>query len=147
MTFQEFVCTGRKRAIHPVTWRAFLRSVKANTLNFEFLADQFVQIDAASDHIAPRQSRRAVMNLQRAAKFIENFQRKESDLAFVIVFKIEIAIAAKPAPGHTFELGHFDHGIRIRLPPVMPDKIVSRRNVKMTDFHCTHDNIWAVRFT
>ena len=75
MTFQEFVCTGRKRAIHPVTWRAFLRSVKANTLNFEFLADQFVQIDAASDHIAPRQSRRAVMNLQRAAKFIENFQR------------------------------------------------------------------------
>jgi hypothetical protein len=24
---------------------------------------------------------------------------------------------------------------------VMPDKIVSRRNVKMADFHCRHDTI------
>ena len=119
------MCPGCERAVHPVTGRAFLRSVKADALNIEFLADPFVQINAASDHVAPRQGRRVALNLQRAAELIENFQGKESDLAFVIIFKIEITIAAKPAPRHALDFRHFDHGMCVWFAPVVPDKIVT----------------------
>src|SRR5207247_4274701 len=39
------------------------------------------------------------------------------------------------AASHTFDHRHFDHRVHVRLATVMPDKIVSWRNVKMADFH------------
>src|SRR5882762_1236654 len=60
-SFQEIFRARRERAIHPVTRRALLRSAKTNALNLEFLVDELVQINAACDHIAPRQSRRAIV--------------------------------------------------------------------------------------
>ena len=85
--------------------------------------------------------------MYRAAKFIENFRRKESDLTFVVVLEIEVTITAYPAPRQAFDLRKFDHGMRIRLATVVADKIVSTRDVKVADFHCCHDNIEAARFT
>ena len=133
--FQEIFRTRRECAIHPVTRRALLRSIKANALNLKFLADEFVQIKAARDHVAPRRSRRSIMWVQRSAELFENIERKKSDLSLVIVFKVEITIASNPAAGDTFDHGHFDHGMHVRLPTVMANEIVSWRNVQVTDFH------------
>jgi len=75
------------------------------------------------------------MYVQRSAKLIENVEREKRDLTFVIVFKIQVAIAANPTARDAFDHGHFDHGMRVRLPTVMADEIVPRRNVQVTDFH------------
>src|SRR5947208_7908172 len=134
-SFQEIFRARRERAIHPVTRRGFLRSIKTNALNFKFLADEFVQIKAARDHIAPRRSRRNIMCVQRNAELFENVERKKRDLALVVVLEVEVTISANPAACDTFDHGHFDHGMRVWLPTVMANEIVSRRNVQVTDFH------------
>ena len=66
---------------------------------------------------------------------IENIEREKRNLAFVIVFKIEVTITANSTGRDAFDHGHFDHGMRVRLPTVMADEIVPRRNVQVTDFH------------
>ena len=104
-------------------------------MNLEFLVNELVQINAARDHVAPRRSRRAIVQLECNAKLIENIERKKCDLAFVVGFKIEVTISANPTAGDTFDHGHFDHGMRVRLPTVVANEIVSRRNVQVTDFH------------
>src|SRR5256886_2935963 len=134
-SFQEIFRARRERAIHPVTRRALLRSVKTNALNLKFLADEFVQIKAARDHVAPRRSRRSIMCVQRNAELFENVERKKSNLALVAAFKIEVTISANPAARDTVHHGHFDHGVGVRLPTVMTNEIVSWRNVQVTDFH------------
>ena len=100
--------------------------MKTNALNFKVLANQFVQIGPTGDHVAPRESRRTGVNFQRSAKFIENFQRKKSDLTLVIIFEIEIPIASNSTPGYAFDFRHLNHRVRIRFAAVMADKIVPR---------------------
>jgi FdhD protein len=56
-------------------------------------------------------------------------------LALVVVLEVEITIAANPTARHTFDHGHFDHGMRVRFATVMANEIVPRRNVQVTDFH------------
>jgi len=85
--------------------------------------------------------------LHGAAKFIENFQRKESDLTFVIVLEIEVSIAANTTPRHAFYFRRFNHRMRARFAPVMTNKIVSRGNEQVTNFHRTHATIEAVTLT
>ena len=87
------------------------------------------------------------MNLQRAAKVIENFQRKESDLTFVIVLEIKVSITANTTPCHAFYFGCFNHRVRVRFAAVMPNKIVSGGNEQMTNFHRNHATIEAAQFT
>jgi FdhD protein len=135
VSFQKNLGARCECAIHPVTRRGLLRSIKVNALNLKFLADVLVQIDGACNHVAASRSRRAIMYVQRSAKFIENVEREKCDLAFVIVFKIEVAIVANPTARDAFDHGHFDHGMRVRFPTVMADEIVPRRNVQVTDFH------------
>ena len=87
------------------------------------------------------------MNLHRAAKFIENFRRKESDLTFVIVLEIKITITANTTPRHAFYFGDFNHRMRVWFAPMMANKIVSRGNEQVTNFHRTHATIEAPQFT
>lgn len=124
-----------------MTWSAFLNPVETNALHIKFFPDQLVQIDPARDHVSPWQRRRTTLNLERAAKFIEDFRGQECNLALVIVLEIKVAIAPNPAPGHALDRLNFDRRELIRLASVMIDKIVPRRNVKMTDFHRRHDTI------
>lgn len=85
--------------------------------------------------------------MHRAAKFIENFQRKESDLTFVIVLEIEVSITANTTPSHAFYFGCFNHRMRVRFAPVMANKIVSPGNEQVTNFHRSHATIEASQFT
>lgn len=119
------MCARRNRSIHPVTWPAFFRPVKTNALDFEILIDQIVEIGAARNNISSRQRRRRIVHVERVAKFIEHVERKERDLAFVIVFKIEVAIAANAATSHTLDRRDFDRRILVGLAPVMSDEVMS----------------------
>ncbi len=133
--FQKIFSTWRERPIHPITRRGLLRSIQTNTLDLEFRADQLVQINAACDHIAPRRGWRAIVYVHCGAQLIENIERKKCDLAFVVVFKIEVTISANPAARDTFDHRHFDHQMRVWLATVMTNEIVPGRNVQVTDFH------------
>src|SRR5207244_6570864 len=49
--------------------------------------------------------------------------------------EIEVTIATNPPSSHAFDHRHLNHRVCVRLATVMPDKIVPRRNVQVTDFH------------
>ena len=87
------------------------------------------------------------MNLHRVAKFIENFERKKSDLTFVIVLEIEVSITANTTPRHAFYFGCFNHRMRVRFAAMMANKIVSRGNEQVANFHRIHATIEAAQFT
>jgi len=138
---QKSFRTRRDGAVHPVTRTAFLRAMKTDALNFKILSDQLVKIDIARDHVPSNQRWRAILNLKVTTEFVENVERKKCNLPFVIVLEIEVTIAANSGPGHTFDHRNLNCRIRVRFTIVMADKIMAWRNVKMTDFHCGHDNI------
>jgi FdhD protein len=115
--------------------------MKTDTLNLKILVDQFVQIDMARHYVAADQRRRGILDLERAAEFIKNFERKKCGLPFVIFLVIEKAIAANPVTGHALDRWNFNCRKFVRCTPVMPEKIVAAGNVKVTDFHHCHDTI------
>jgi FdhD protein len=129
------MCTRSECAVHPVAWPTLFHSEKTNALQLKLLSNQLVQINAACDHIASGCSWRAIVQVECNAKLIENIERKKCDLAFVVVLKIEVTIATDPTARDTFEHGHFDYRVRVRLPTVVANEIVARRNVQVTDFH------------
>jgi FdhD protein len=115
--------------------------VKTNALDFKILADERVQIASARVDIAPHRIGGDSLHLQFAAKLVKNIEREKSDLPFVIVFMIKIAITPQATAGYAFDRRNLDHGKLARLLPVVSDKIVAAGNVKVTDFHQCHDNI------
>ena len=115
--------------------------MKRDSLDFEILINQIVEIDAARDDISSGERGRAVLHFKRTAELVENLAREKCDLPFVIVFEIEVAIATNSATGHAFDHRNFNRRMVVRFASMMPDKIVSPRNVKMTDFHRRHDTI------
>ena len=87
------------------------------------------------------------MDLHRAAKFIENFQREKSDLTFIVVLEVEVSITANTTASYAFYFGRFSHRMRIRWATVMANKVVSRGNEQMTNFHRSHATIEASQIT
>lgn len=78
-----------------------------------------------------------MVDLELAAKSIENLRSKKCNLAFVGFLVIVEAIAANAVAGRAFDHGDFNYRMRIRLAAVMAKKIVAGRNVKATNFHWT----------
>jgi len=76
---------------------------------------------------------------KRNAKLIEDLARKKGDLPFVVILKIEVAIPADAVPGHAFDRRHFNCGIRVWFASVVSYKIVTWRDVQVTDFHRRND--------
>ena len=99
--------------------------MESNSLNFKLLPDELVEIDIARDDVSPDRCGGTILNLERTAKLIENFQREKCDLPFVNVLKIEVAIALNAAPGYAFDQRNFDHRILIRCAAMVSDKIVA----------------------
>src|SRR5438105_10282158 len=132
---EKFFRTPRDRAIHPITWPAFLRAIKANALHFKILSNQAIKIDIPRENISPNRARRNPAQFQCVAELIENFEREKSHLSFVIRLEVEVAIVPQPATGDALDHRQFDHRKVVRLLPEMSDKIVTGRNVKVTDFH------------
>jgi FdhD protein len=144
--FQKFFRARPDGAIHPITGPAFLGTVKKDALDFKILADQLIQIDISRNDVAPDCCGRASLDLERVAQLIKNLQGKEGDLALVIVPEIKVTIAANATTSHAFDQWNLDRGKFIRFAAVVPNKIVSARNIKMTDFHRRNDNIAANPF-
>jgi len=109
--------------------------MESDALHFKILANKLVEIDIAGEDVSPNGIRRTIAHSKRGAEFIEHFEGKKGDLAFIILFEIEVAITPNSAPGDTFNFRNFDRWIRVGWAFMMPDKVVSMRNVEVTDFH------------
>src|SRR5947208_1098597 len=109
--------------------------MKAHALHFKILTNQAIKIDIARENISPHRARRNSAHFQCIAELIENFEREKSHLSFVIRLEVEVAIVPQPTAGDTLDHRQFDHRKVVRLLPEMSDKIVTGRNVKVTDFH------------
>jgi len=109
--------------------------MESNALNFELLTDQLIQIDALSDGIAADKTRRTVPKFHCATKMMKDLQGEKRDLTFVIFLVAEKTVPANAVTGHAIDCGDFYNWIIVRLPPMMAEKVVAGRNVKVTDFH------------
>ena len=128
-----------------MTRPAFLSAAKADPLNFKIFPDQRIEIDASNENIPTEATGIGAFDLERAAKFIENFERKEGDLSFVIRFVIEIAIPPQTASSHAFNGWDFNRWEVVGLAAMVSFKIMAGRDVKMTDFHRANDIIGLKR--
>ncbi len=120
-----------ERGVHPVTGTAFFGPHKAHALEFEFGADECVQIHPADKYIPAGGTGLGGREAKRLLQGGEDFQRKESNLAFVIGLVIEEPIATNPAPGDTFDLVHRHHGVAARRLAVMAEEVVTWRNEQL----------------
>jgi hypothetical protein len=68
------------------------------------------------------------------AQFFENLQSEKCDLAFVVLFVVEEAVAANAARGDALELRDFNHRMRACRLAVVPEEVVARRNVAVENF-------------
>jgi len=109
--------------------------VKIDALNFEILADQIIEIYIATNDVAPDHGRRAIVKTKRNAKLFEDLARKKGDLPFVVILEVEIAIPADAAPSYAFDRRHFNCRMRVWFAIVVSYKIVTQRNVQVTDLH------------
>ena len=132
---QKLVRAGAERLVHPITWPAFFRALELHTLDFELRPNQIVQVDLARDHIPPRRRGRNASQIERITQRLKDVEGKKSDLSFVLIFVIEIAVAHDSMSGDAFDPRHFDDRMLARGPFVVPEIIVTRRNVKMRDLH------------
>ena len=64
-----------------------------------------------------------------------NFFSEEGDLAFVVVFVVEVSIAAQTAAGDAFNLVDFLHRRLAGRLAMVADEIMFRRQVNADDFH------------
>jgi hypothetical protein len=62
-----------------------------------------------------------------------NFHGEERDLPLVVFLVVEKTVAADAPARHAFNFGNFPDLMPARRPAVTSQKIMSGRNVKMTD--------------
>ena len=65
----------------------------------------------------------------------EDFGGEKSDLALVVVFVVEEAIAANPVAGHALDLLDFDERKVVRRATVVSEVVVAGRNENLPDDH------------
>ncbi len=111
------------------------RSQEMDALQFEGLADERVQVDVGDDDIAAQHARAFVHQRKGRAQGFENFLRKKSDLALVVIFVIEEAIAPQSAAGDAFDLRDFLQRMIVRRLAMVPKKIVAGRDEDLADEH------------
>jgi hypothetical protein len=109
--------------------------MKTDSLNLKVLVDEIIEVYATRNDVAPDPAARAIVHLQRPAKFLEDLAGEKSDLPFVILPVIEIAIAANAMTCDAFDHWNFQGWMGVRFASVMAEEIMSRGNVKVTDFH------------
>ena len=104
-------------------------------MNFEFRANQFIEILISRDDIPPQKRWRFIRYAELGAKRLVSFLREKGDLAFIGVLVIEKAVAANSAAGYTFNCRHFKNRMSVRRFAMVTKEVVSGRNIEMRNFH------------
>jgi hypothetical protein len=120
---------------------ALLDTGEAYALNFELNPNQGVQVHAGDQHIAAGGTRLCLREAYLAAERVEDFERKEGDLAFVVLLEIEESVAAYAAPGDALDLVHFDDGVLAGGLFVVAKKVMAERDKKLMNLDQATGNI------
>ena len=104
-------------------------------MNFEFRANQFIEVLIPRDDIPPQKRWRFIRYAELGAKRLVSFLRKKGHLAFIDVFVIKKAVAANSAAGYTFNRRHFKNWMSVRRFAMVTKEVVSGRNIEMRNFH------------
>jgi hypothetical protein len=127
-----------------MTRLALLNASEAHPLDFELNANQRVQVHACDDHIAAGSTKLGMGDAQVAAECLENFHGEESYLAFVILFKVEEAVAADAAAGDALNLVDLDHGILAGGLSVVAEEVMSRGDEELTNYDQAAGHVGSV---
>lgn len=116
-------------------------------MNLKLFSDQRIQIDAFGDDIPAKHRRTSISNRQIRAQSSVHFDRKEGDLAFVVRFEIEKAVAFQPATRGALNGFHFKHGMLAWRLFMMSEVVVTRTNVEITNGHWHTPKLASEQFT
>jgi hypothetical protein len=117
-----------------MTRAAFPDPRKEHALNFEFPADERIQIHTARDDIAPGDPGRFTDHAQLATNVRENLGRQEGDLPLVVFLETKETVAEQPLPRHTLHLLQLQCRMFARRLIVMTEVIVPGRDEKLLNF-------------
>ena len=104
-------------------------------MDFEFLADERVQIDTGRKNVAAQVRGAAFAQVQCFAQLGKYLLGEECYLTFVVLFVIEEAISADSASGDTLDLIDFARGVFPRRFAVTAKIVVARRNEEAAQLH------------
>src|SRR3974390_809064 len=90
---------------------ALLDPDKPDALDLKFSADQGVQIRARHEGVASGGRGLSLGQVELPAQGIKDFQGKEGDLPFVVLFEIEEPVSPDAAAGNALNLIHFHNGV------------------------------------
>ena len=130
-TAQRLFCAGAERLIHPIAGATFLSAEEVHALNFKFLADEFVQVQAARNDVSAEDRRRFVPDAELLAEGLIHLVGEERNLAFVVRVVVEEPVALDAPASHTTGRSHFADWVLPRGPAVLAEIIVPRRHVQM----------------
>lgn len=130
---KKILRTWCDRAVHPITRLALAHAFKFQPLEMEPCADQLVEINAFRDGVPPDRRRRESTDAELLADVVEDFDRKERDLAFVVFAVIEEAVPSNSSSRDAFNFLNFKDRTRAGFRPMVSEEVVSRRNEEMAD--------------
>jgi hypothetical protein len=106
-------------------------------LEFEFVADEVVEIHSRDEDIAAQDFRSDTEDLEGGAEIFENLLREEGDLPLVVRLVVEVTVASKTLALDTLHfLDFLDRGFPGR-PPMVTDEVVFFRDVEVANLHGT----------
>lgn len=121
--------------VHPVAGATLASAEEEHALDFEFLADECVEIDAGSQDVAAQVRGATFAQVQGLAQLGKYLFSEERYLTFVVLFVIEEAISADSATRDTLDLIDFTCGMLPRRFAVMAEILVARRNEEAAQLH------------
>jgi hypothetical protein len=132
-TLEKVLCTRCDGAIHPIARLTLADAFELQALQAESPSDQLIQIHSPGNDIPPNDRWRESTDAEPAADIVENFKRKECDLALVIVAVIQKAVAEDSSSREAFDLLHFYVRARAGFLTMMTKEVVSGGNVEMAN--------------
>src|SRR5262249_2900848 len=104
------------------------------------LADELIEIDPPGDHVAPKDRRRLVPDVEFRAQLLIDLVGEEGELPFVVGLEIEEAVPLDAASGKDAKLGAFYHRMLAGRLFVMAEEIVPGRDVEVFDANISRDH-------
>jgi hypothetical protein len=110
--------------VHPVTRGALDSALKKDITNTEGLANEGVEVYALGEDVATKVFWGDTLDRECIIGSFEDFLSKEGDLAFVVFFEAEVAVAPDAFALHTaYGLWEFDRIVARRLPVVTSEVV------------------------
>ena len=128
VAFQGNFGAGSEGVIHPVAGFTFFGAEEADALEFKFLADEGIEIEAGGDDVTAIDGGGRAGLVELVTDAVVDGEVEEGDLAFEISAFAEVAVADETLAGDAFGGVHFDNRVLAGWGAVVAAEVVAGRD-------------------